>query len=402
MAGERTLFGRKIVPHHILNYSEQVHDILLEEIRAGRWDINDRLPGVLSLARDLGFGTKTVQIAYDRLKLEGYVKTLGYRGTYLISRSASEEKDIRRLGVLLGEEQRNDSLIRWYEHVIQKAARKRGMTPVVRVLPSGSDPQAALAQGKCFDVPTFGVLSLLPFRVPPQYHACAGTLPIVFLAPPFEDCIPRVSADVQEACSELVCRMVELGYERILFSEDSVESDPRQTQLHFEGYRAAMEEHSLPVDERFVKRSRDVHNKCAPSVAGHLRDIESQLEGGGARTAVLASSPVRAMALVEEAARHGVRIPREFGVATIGSACVGESKTTITGMLPDFDYLIECCLYALQRIEERGVQEFNMLFARMVFVPGDTLEAPGMREGEGQAGKPWRAPGKPDHVMHFR
>ena len=67
----RTLFGKKLLPHHMLNFSEQLYDILVREIELGRWQLNERLPGVIQLARELDFGTKTIQTAYDRLKREG-------------------------------------------------------------------------------------------------------------------------------------------------------------------------------------------------------------------------------------------------------------------------------------------------------------------------------------------
>jgi GntR family transcriptional regulator/MocR family aminotransferase len=102
MPQPRVLFGKKIVPHHMLNYAEQVYDILVGEIELGRWKVNERLPGVINLAKELNFGTKTVQTAYDRLKSEGYVRTLGYRGTFLKStHPRSRKKAPEKIGVLV-------------------------------------------------------------------------------------------------------------------------------------------------------------------------------------------------------------------------------------------------------------------------------------------------------------
>jgi DNA-binding transcriptional regulator YhcF (GntR family) len=142
MAKERTLFGKKIVSNHLLNYSEQVHDILRTEIEAGRWEVNESLPGVMQLAKQLHFGTKTIQMAYEKLKKEGYIVTRGYRGTYVKELHPDLKADSDFYGILMSSEQTGQPLIQWYEHVILEKA------PVAWFPHRGQNPSRSDASGK--------------------------------------------------------------------------------------------------------------------------------------------------------------------------------------------------------------------------------------------------------------
>ena len=95
MSRDYELFGRKIVPHHQMTFEEQIRDVLVKEIHAGRWEIGERLPGILALARKTGFGTRTMHNAFDKLAQEGYVEMCGNRGTYLKSLSPGAESSGR-------------------------------------------------------------------------------------------------------------------------------------------------------------------------------------------------------------------------------------------------------------------------------------------------------------------
>ena len=136
----RTLFGRRITPHHMMTLGEQIYDVLAGEIELGRWKKGERLPGVMTLARDLGVGTKTVQTAYDQLKEEGYLFTRGYRGTYLKSLHPARDGAEGRIAVLISSEESEDSLLRWYQHVIQNDARRRNLHVDTCVMSPQTDP----------------------------------------------------------------------------------------------------------------------------------------------------------------------------------------------------------------------------------------------------------------------
>jgi DNA-binding LacI/PurR family transcriptional regulator len=370
----RILYGKKIVPHHMLNYAEQIYDILVGEIEQGRWDINERLPGVISLARDLGFGTKTVQTAYNRLKEDGYVTTRGYRGTYLKSRHPNEGA-MGKIGVLVSEEQTGQALILWYEHVILEHARRSNLVTQVKVMPSGMDPAEVARKSAVFSDDVAGIISLTAFRTALRYADTPDALPLVFLCPPFEQAAPRVSADVQEAYYDLTSRLIRCGHTRIVFSEDSIEPDPRQTRMHREGYMQAMQDHGLDVDHDVIKASRKVNNDEPDTVIRHIREI-AELDEAKRPTAVVAGSLGRSMVLTRLAPRKGISIPQDLSIVSIGSAHIdGDKDRRITGMLPDFDRMIALCMELLEQQREDGKSNIAHIHVRMHYLPGDTLRS---------------------------
>jgi len=374
MSKTRILFGKKIVPHHMLNFSGQIYDILVGEIELGRWKINDRLPGVMNLAKELQFGTKTVQSAYDRLKQEGYVRSLGYRGTYLNSLHPRARTADGKVGVLVSEEQTGQPLILWYEHVISQCARRKNLVAEVKVLPARMAVGEVTRKGGLFGEDVTGIISLTPFRMPVRFGDADGALPIVFLCAPFERCAPKVCADVRDAYYDLTARLIRYGHSRVVFSEDAGDQDSRQTKMHRDGYLEAMKDHGLPADRDFIKASREVRNDLA-SVAKHLKSIVRP-KISRRPTAVVAGSLGRGMALARVAPLHNIVIPDDLSVVTIGSDRLeGPGGRQITGMLPDFDHMVEMCLTMLDQQKADGKSNFTKIHVRMHFLPGDTIRA---------------------------
>jgi DNA-binding LacI/PurR family transcriptional regulator len=371
MPRESHLFGRKIAEHHLLTFSDQIYEVFVEEIEAGRWEVGDRLPGLHHLAKELGFGTKTIQKAYDRLRDDGYVEARGYRGTFLASRKARSFAASAEIGLLVDEGQKDDPLILWYEHVIRQQAQEHQLGVVHRFLTSEVDTADVNQRGKLFPKKIQGIISLAPMRLSRRHDGQNDLVPLVFLCPPFESCVPRVSADVRDAYFDLTSRAAADGHEHIVFSEDAVEPEPRQTVLHRLGYLEAMALRGLAVDEAAIEKSREVDHTQPHTVVTYLRWL---MEGTGRRpTVVIAGSLGRAMAMVKAAGAAGVKIPDDLSVLSIGSAHVGEGdKFELSGALPDFDFMVERCLKILNAQGEASGSEYNVLEVRMHFVPGDT------------------------------
>ncbi len=358
----------------MLNFSEQLYDILVGEIELGRWQINDRLPGVIQLAKELDFGTKTIQTTYERLKRAGYVKALGYRGTYLKSRHPQALVAAGKIGILVSHTQAEDPLSLWYQHVILQYAQKKNLIVETKILPANFPWTDISRRGRLFADDTMGIISLTPYRMPISFGEMDDLIPIVFLVPPFEACVPKVSADVREAYYDLTAQAIRYGHRRILFSEDSIEPDPRQTELHRRGHTEAMRDYNLPIQEEFIEASRMVNNKDLPSVLKHLETIKAGLDKNHP-TAVIAGSLGRAMALTKAAPLKDIHVPDDLGIITIGSALMErETGGQITGMLPDFNNMIETCLTLLDQQKTKEHSDFTQLYVRMHFVPGDSLK----------------------------
>ncbi len=373
MADNYELFGHRIVVHHQLTFEQQIRDVFVEEIHNGRWGVGARLPGILALAKESGFGTKTMYNAFEKLREDGYVEMRGNRGTFLKSLSPSR-KAKGKIGVLLREDQRSQQLILWYEHIILEAAGKRDMITEVKVLPSNMPPENAFLRGALFGDEVKGVISLSAFDSHLLFAGSSPTIPHVFLCPPFEKCVPRVCADVEYAYYELTHRMAAAGHLRIAFSYESHEMDARQAEMHLRGYRSAMEELGMPIDEELIDVSRSLNNENLVEVSDYLKQIIG-LPEKKMPTAMVCGSLGRTTVLTNVAPLCGVAIPDQLSVASIGTAAVaGKRDALMSGMLPDFDKMMDACFDVLEEYAwEGGVSktETLMLFK---FIPGTTMK----------------------------
>ncbi len=373
MADNYELFGHTLVEHHQMTFEEQIRDVFVEEIHAGRWKVGDRLPGILALAKEAGFGTKTMQNAFEKLKDEGYIETQGNRGTFLKSVSPHNQT-IGKIGVLLSKGQRDMQLILWYQHIILDAAGKRNYLTEVKVLPDGMEARQALLPGALFDAEVEGIISLTPFDSLLPFTEADSLIPHVFLCPPFESCVPKVTADVEFAYYELTHRMADAGHRKIAFSYESVEMDLRQADLHLAGYRRAMAERGLSIDEELISWSRELSNKeDLVGVTAYLRKIMG-LEETRRPTALVCGSLGRTTVLTTIAPLCDVDIPGQLSVGSIGTAPVqGRENVLMTGMLPDFDKMMDACFDMLQEYgEKKGVSKIGTTM-KLHFVPGGTL-----------------------------
>lgn len=382
MADQYEILGHRIVVHHQLTFEEQIRDVFVEEIHNGRWKVGERLPGILALARETGFGTKTMYNAFEKLREDGYVEMRGNRGTFLKSLSPNR-KAKGKIGVLLREDQRSQQLILWYQHIILEAAGKRDMITEVKVLPPGMPPADALQRGTLFGDEVKGVISLSAFDSHSPFAGTAATIPHVFLCPPFEKCVPRVCADVEYAYYELTHRMASAGHERIAFSYESHEMDARQAEMHLRGYRRAMEELGRPVDEGLIDVSRALNNENLVEVSAYLKQVAG-LPEQQAPTAMVCGSLGRTTVLANVAPLCGVEVPDQLSMASIGTAAVaGKGDALMTGMLPDFDKMMDACFDVLDEYAAEGAvskSETMMLFS---FIPGTTMKE---RVGPASAG----------------
>jgi DNA-binding LacI/PurR family transcriptional regulator/DNA-binding transcriptional regulator YhcF (GntR family) len=374
MEANYELFGHQIVTHHQLTFEQQIRDVFVEEIHNGRWNVGERLPGILAFAKESGFGTKTMYNAFEMLRKDGFVEMRGNRGTFLTSRSPSK-RTIGKIGVLLTEKQKAVQLILWYQHIILNAADKRDMITEVKVLPDGLDPRQALLPGVVFNDEVTGIISLTPFESLLPFEDTRKRIPHVFLCPPYESCVPKVTADVEYAYYELTHRMINAGHRRIAFSYESVEMDQRQADMHLAGYRRAMTEQNLQIDEDLITRSKKLSNKeDLVGVTNYLKYIAALEEEETRPSAMICGSLGRTTVLTSVAPLCDLNIPEQLSVASIGTASLaGHTKKLMSGMLPDFDKMMNACFSLLDEYGKgSGVSKTN-IYMQLNFVPGNTL-----------------------------
>jgi len=73
--------------------ADQAAELLLERIRAGEWQLGQRLPGETTLAPQLGVGRSTVREAIRQLAGRGVLQSRQGAGVFLVALDATEDWD---------------------------------------------------------------------------------------------------------------------------------------------------------------------------------------------------------------------------------------------------------------------------------------------------------------------
>ncbi len=374
MAEHYELFGHAILAHRQMSFEQQIRDVLVEEIQSGRWKQGEKLPEIIDLARESGFSITVMTGAFDALQHDGYVDRRGSRGNFVKS-VVPGKRALGKVGILLRESQKDISAVAWYQHILLKAAEARNYTTEIAVIPDRSDPRQALVPGNIFNKRVKGVVSLTPFDAFHPFSETQEYLPYVFLCPPYEFCVPRVSVDVEFAYYELTSRMIEAGHRRIAFSYESNALDRRQAEMHLAGYRRAMAERRLPVNEDLIADSYNVNNDELVGVMNYVKNI-MKMNDAVRPTALVCGSLDRAAVIADIAPVCHLFIPQELSIASIGTAALpGHFEKLMTGMLPDFDKLTKACFDVLEEYSEGGGFSKTGIMVSMNYIPGHTLMA---------------------------
>ncbi|MCK8061105.1 MULTISPECIES: GntR family transcriptional regulator [unclassified Fusibacter] len=75
---------------------EQIETQLIEQILKGSLTDGEQLPSIRSLARSLGVSVITVKRAYDDLETQGYLYTIGGKGSYVVGQSQERVQEKQR------------------------------------------------------------------------------------------------------------------------------------------------------------------------------------------------------------------------------------------------------------------------------------------------------------------
>lgn len=78
---------------------EQLENQIRHLILEGQLSSEEKLPSIRSLARNLGISVITVKRAYDDLESEGYLYTIGGKGSYVFGQTIERLKE-KKLQIL--------------------------------------------------------------------------------------------------------------------------------------------------------------------------------------------------------------------------------------------------------------------------------------------------------------
>ena len=72
---------------------EQIKNQIINQILSDELNENDMIPSIRSLASDIRISVMTIKKAYDELELEGYIKTIQGKGSFVVPKNPELAKE---------------------------------------------------------------------------------------------------------------------------------------------------------------------------------------------------------------------------------------------------------------------------------------------------------------------
>jgi DNA-binding LacI/PurR family transcriptional regulator len=312
-------------------------------IADGQLEPGTRLPAVRTLANALDVNVNTVRAAYARLEDDGLVATRHGVGTIVqpsaagTLRGGGSRSLSNSVGVLIaGLDPFYLELLRGIE---ARAERQGTLVLIVAVHDSSERATAAIRQ-----LAARGAEGIIAASIGgPEKGTPAGSLPpIVYVDQPDRKGEVLVF-DAERAGYETTRHLLDHGHSRIGYVTAPLEY-PNQREL-FDGYRRALTEAGLEADPaaRAVVDDFDV--------AAGRRGLGQLLERGDWPPALMVSSGMLAIGVLEEARLQGLDVPDDLAIA--GYADVDVTRSTHPPLtmvsLPTYDVGV-AAMTALQRM----------------------------------------------------
>lgn len=368
------LLGHPITRSSQINLADQIHDILCEEIHAGRWDIGEKLPSMMTLANQAQCSRMPVQQAIEQLGREGYVRQENRSGIYLKS-TAPKGQPLGVMGIVL---KANPKTEREMEHLgyqqmlvhrfMKFAAEHNYQTRVVYAA-DDQDWSELNRVGGLFDESVKGIVSLVPFARGDMSGLDADRIPLVFWCEPDHCCAPCVASDYEMAFYQLTNNLIRAGHKEIAtFAWPGYSAELNRT--FFRGYRRAMSRSGLQVREDLFLESIEVGKRDTLACQTFL-STHSEI------TAYACVCTERGDQVAQSLVSTGVSIPEQVSVV-----CASPDQTALTlgkkmsgvGYSPERE--IEVCYDLLRQQNLTREWSVGTVLLSPFEVPGDTIAKP--------------------------
>lgn len=321
----------------------QIRAQLMLLIADGRLQPGTRLPAVRTLAQSLDVNVNTVRAAYARLEEDGLVATRHGVGTVVqptasgTLRSGAAGSLSNTVGVLIaGLDPFYLDLLRGIE---SRAEVHGTLVLIVAVHDSPTRARAAIRQ-----LAARGAEGIIAASIGgPEKGTLASSLPpIVYVDQP-DKTGEVLLFDAERAGYDATRHLLDHGHSRIGLVSAPLEF-PNQGEL-FEGYRRALLEGGLDVEGTALAIVDDF------DVASGRRGLGQLLQQDDRPTAVITSSAMLAVGVLEEARQRGLDVPDDLAI--VGYADVDVTRSTHPPLtmvsLPTFDVGV-AAMGALQRM----------------------------------------------------
>jgi len=360
----RTLFGRPVfISDPDLTLTDQIYEILCEEIRSGHWQVGERLPSVITLSNQTGLGRTPIQQAFERLDKAGYVRQEQRSGTFLECQFPEGGKNLGAVGVALHLSEEEGNLVTdAYSHFrlarLLTAIAERGYAAEVRYLRTQEEWNNVDSVGKVFGEHIVGIVSLHPCDHESVPNLRPGKLPFVYLGSVSRRCQPVVAGDTSKGFYDATAKLIALGHRNIACFMDPSESR-EENAVRMEAHEAAMSEAGLAVMRQAAIDSYEVNSS-------DIFALRHWLETCAAATALICMRGSANMPLVNAARLLGRSIPDNLSLIGHGEH-PGNPDFPVTRVDYDYASLVSACLDLLiEQMRTRRVTVSQLLIRAFI------------------------------------
>lgn len=380
-----TLYNHPIYRRSRIKLAEQVHDILQEEIHAGRWQVGDRLPSIADLTKITNLSPRTIMAAINELKREGYLAQKERRGTYLASMMPHDRKPFGTIGVVMLAEgasslaftgPRIDIL-----HQVHMEATERNYLVEAHYFSDDSwhTPEGVRRffgeRAKAVIVP-HGLPGV--FRVPDD----TDSTPLVFLSPESWGATPAVIGDLRLGAYELTQRVVRAGHTKILaFTHNPI---PDQRFCFFDGIEHALQHAGLTFDRELAQSASSLANSADELGPDDLSSYIDLLRRAPETTAFIVDRLEQAHQLIDAGKTLGRCVPDDFSVVSCTADRLGPGVRSqfLSSLRDDNETIIKLVFDLIADILKNDTPPpASRLLVKPLHVEGHTLASPPGKKG---------------------
>jgi len=367
------LLGHPIVRSSQIVLADQIHDILCEEIHAGRWAIGEKLPSMMTMANQCKVSRMPVQQAIDQLGAEGYVRQANRSGIFLES-ITPRGQPLGVMGIVLHSNPKNERELehlgfeQMLVHRFMKFAAERNYQTRVVYAAEDQDWNELNRVGGVFDKNVKGIVSLVPFARGDIEGLDEDRIPLVFWREPDHRSAPCVASDYEMAFYQLTCDLIDVGHQQIApFAWPGYTSELNRT--YFRGYRRAMQESGLLVREDLYDQTLQIGKRDTLA-------CQSFLKKQSVITAYACVCHERGDQVAQSLASIGVQVPGQVSVSCASAEsplCLG-LKMSGVGYSPEKE--IEMCFELLRQQNLSREWSIGTVLLAPFSVKGETVAAP--------------------------
>ena len=369
------LLGHPIVRSSQIVLADQIHDILREEIHAGRWAIGEKLPSMMTMANQCKVSRMPVQQAIDQLGTEGYVRQENRSGIFLES-ITPRGQPLGVMGIVLHSNPKDERELehlgfeQMLVHRFVKFAADRNYEARVVYVDADDDLSELNRVGGVFDHNVKGIVSLVPFTRGDTVRLGDDRIPLVFWCEPDHRCAPCVASDYEMAFYQLTCDLIGRGHQQIApFAWSGYSLELNRT--FFRGYRRAMEESGLSVREDLYNQTLEVGKRDTLACQSFLKEQPDI-------TAYACLCNERGYQVAQSLASIDVQVPDQVSISSASASaelplCLG-LKMSGVGYSPKKE--IEMCFELLRQQNLSREWSIGTVLLAPFLVKGETVAAP--------------------------